>query len=219
MEVLELIDAPLIDTSDVTALLLHFLFNTFFIMVIIAGLYYSKSRRCEYFFTFALISVSIFFLIYLLGSVKIKVGFALGLFAIFGIIRYRTESMSVREMTYLFVIIALSVINALAVTLSFAELILVNIIFLCVIFVCEKIPFANAYEEKLVVYDRVDLIAPDKTEELKQDLGNRLGLKIINVQVGAVDFLRDTAMVKVYYKDRKGGNTVNRMLRLPKENS
>ena len=92
MEDLELLDAPLIDTADMTALLLRFLFNTVFVMIIIAGLYYPKSRRREYFFTFALISVSIFFLIYLLGSVKIKVGFALGLFAIFGIIRYRTES-------------------------------------------------------------------------------------------------------------------------------
>ena len=87
MEDLELLDAPLIDTTDMTALLLRFLFNTVFAMIIIAGLYYPKSKRREYFFTFALISISIFFLIYLLGSVKIKVGFALGLFAIFGIIR------------------------------------------------------------------------------------------------------------------------------------
>ena len=100
MEDLELMNAPLIDAADMTALLVRFVFNMFFIIIIIAGLYYPKSRKREYFFTFALISVSIFFLIYLLGSVKIKIGFALGLFAIFGIIRYRTESMSVREMTF-----------------------------------------------------------------------------------------------------------------------
>lgn len=219
MEDMELLDAPLIDTGDMTALLLRFLFNMVFVMIIIAGLYYPKSRRREYFFTFALISVSIFFLIYLLGSVKIKVGFALGLFAIFGIIRYRTESMSVREMTYLFVIIAVSVINALAVTLSFAELALTDSIFVAVIFFCEKLPFTNSYEEKLVVYDRVDNIQPDKEAELIADLKQRLGLDIHHVQVGAVDYLRDTAMIRVYYRDpkRTGDNTVNRMLKLPKE--
>lgn len=129
--------------------------------------------------------------------------------------------MSVREMTYLFVIIAISVINALAVTLSFAELALTNLIFTGVIFLCEKLPFANSYEEKLVLYDRIDLVAPEKRKELIADLNKRLGLDIVNVQVGAVDFLRDTAMIKVFYRDsnRYGDNTVNRMLKLPKENS
>ncbi|MBD5193455.1 MAG: DUF4956 domain-containing protein [Paramuribaculum sp.] len=219
MEDLELLDAPLIDTTDMTALLLRFLFNTVFAMIIIAGLYYPKSKRREYFFTFALISISIFFLIYLLGSVKIKVGFALGLFAIFGIIRYRTESMSVREMTYLFVIIAISVINALAVSLSFGELTLTNLIFVGFIYLCEKLPFTKAQEEKLVLYDRIDLIHPDKEEELLEDLKNRLGLEILAIQIGAVDFLHDTAMIKVFYRSNKkfGDSTVNRIMKLPKE--
>ena len=121
MDEIEIFDTPVANAGDMGALLLRFLFNSVFIWIIIQKLYYPKSQRRDYYFTFALISVSIFFLIYLLGSVKIKVGFALGLFAIFGIIRYRTESMSVREMTYLFVIIAVSVINALAVTLSYGE--------------------------------------------------------------------------------------------------
>lgn len=218
MEDIELLDAPVIATADMTALLLRFLFNTFFAMVIIAGLYYPRSKRREYFFTFSLISISIFFLIYLLGSVKIKVGFALGLFAIFGIIRYRTESMSVREMTYLFVIIAISVINALAVSLSFGELALTNIIFVAVIFLCERIPFAHSQEEKLVLYDRVDLIQPDMEDKLIEDLRNRLGIDILGVQVGAVDFLHDTAMIKVFYRTKKrfGDNLVNYMMKLPK---
>lgn len=220
MEEFELLESPLIHAADMTAMLLRFLFNAVFVTAIIGGLYYPKSRRRDYVFTFALISVSIFFLIFLLGSVKIKIGFALGLFAVFGIIRYRTESMSVREMTYLFVIIAISVLNALAVTLSYAELVLTNVIFIGVIFFCENLPFTNSYEEKLVVYDRVDLIQPEKIEELKADLSKRLGLDIVAVQVGAVDFLRDTAMLKVYYHDhdRHGDNTVNRMLKIPKEN-
>ena len=199
-------------------LLLRFLFNSVFIWIIIQKLYYPKSQRRDYYFTFALISVSIFFLIYLLGSVKIKVGFALGLFAIFGIIRYRAESMSVREMTYLFVIIAVSVINALAVTLSYGELLLTNVIFIICIRLCENIPYLKSRSEKLVVYDRIDLIKPDCRDELLKDLKDRLGLDIIDVEVGAVDFLRDTAMLKVYYGDRKGSiNTVDNMLKIPKD--
>lgn len=218
MDEIEIFDTPVANAGDMGALLLRFLFNSVFIWIIIQKLYYPKSQRRDYYFTFALISVSIFFLIYLLGSVKIKVGFALGLFAIFGIIRYRTESMSVREMTYLFVIIAVSVINALAVTLSYEELLLTNVIFIICIRLCENIPYLKSRSEKLVVYDRIDLIKPDCRDELLKDLKDRLGLDIIDVEVGAVDFLRDTAMLKVYYGDRKGSiNTVDNMLKIPKD--
>ncbi len=218
MDEIEIFDTPVANAGDMGALLLRFLFNSVFIWIIIQKLYYPKSQRRDYYFTFALISVSIFFLIYLLGSVKIKVGFALGLFAIFGIIRYRTESMSVREMTYLFVIIAVSVINALAVTLSYGELLLTNVIFIICIRLCENIPYLKSRSEKLVVYDRIDLIKPDCRGELLKDLKDRLGLDIIDVEVGAVDFLRDTAMLKVYYGDRKGSiNTVDNMLKIPKD--
>lgn len=218
MDEIEIFDTPVANAGDMGALLLRFLFNSVFIWIIIQKLYYPKSQRRDYYFTFALISVSIFFLIYLLGSVKIKVGFALGLFAIFGIIRYRTESMSVREMTYLFVIIAVSVINALAVILSYGELLLTNVIFIICIRLCENIPYLKSRSEKLVVYDRIDLIKPDCRDELLKDLKDRLGLDIIDVEVGAVDFLRDTAMLKVYYGDRKGSiNTVDNMLKIPKD--
>ena len=111
---LEIFDVPLFDIPSMSEMLFRFIINSFFIFILIHCFYYKKSRRLDYYFTFSLISISIFFLIFLLGSVKIKVGMALGLFAIFGIIRYRTETVPVREMTYLFVIISLSVINALA---------------------------------------------------------------------------------------------------------
>lgn len=214
-----MIDTPLINTGDMVELLVRFLFNSLFIFIIIACLYYPKSRKREYFFTFAVISVSIFMLIYLLGSVKIKIGFALGLFAIFGIIRYRTESMSVREMTYLFAIIAVSVINALTVTLSYGELILTNCIFLAVIYLCERLPFASSVAEKYVIYDRIELIPPARHDDLISDLESRLGFPIIDVSVGAVDFLKDTAMLKVFYKEQsKRHNRVNKLFKIPKEN-
>lgn len=220
METFDFIDTPLIDSLNLWEMLLRFVFNSAVVWLIIHKLYYPKSKRSDYYFTFALISVSIFFLIYLLGGVKIKVGFALGLFAIFGIIRYRTESMSVREMTYLFVIIAVSVINALAVTLSYAELVLTNIIFILCIKFCENIPGLKHESEKLVLYDRIELIDPERREELIEDLKKRLGVNVARIDVGAVDFLRDAAMLKVHYESdgNDQSQSVNHMLKFPKEN-
>ena len=217
MEELEFLDTPLVDAANMSQLLLHFLINLIFCGIIIHKLYYPKSQRRDYYFTFALISLSIFFMIFLLGSVKIKVGFALGLFAIFGIIRYRTEQMPVREMTYLFVLIAVSVINALAVTLTYGELLLTNVLFVCSIWLFEDIPWVKHVSEKLVKYDRIDLIQPEHYEEMKADLEKRLGFPIIRFEVGSVDFLKDIAMVKVFYNGN-GINSVNRMMKFPKEN-
>ena len=218
MEELETFEATLIDASDIGSLLIRFLFNAIFIWFVIHKLYYPKSQRKDYYFTFAVISVSIFFLIYLLGGVKIKVGFALGLFAIFGIIRYRTESMNVREMTYLFTIIAMTVVNALGVTLSYGELFLTNLIFIVCIKLAENQPWLKHVSEKLVMYDRIDLITPEKREEMIEDLHKRLGVEIIKVEVGAVDFLRDIAMIKVYYDDpHETSTTVNKIMKFPKE--
>jgi hypothetical protein len=218
MNELELVDLPDGQTGDLMEMLIRFLFNSFFIWLIIHKLYYPKSKRRDYYFTFSLISVSIFFLIFLLGSVKIKVGFALGLFAIFGIIRYRTESMSVREMTYLFVIIALSVINALAVSLSYTELFVTNALFIVCIALGEKLPGIRHLSEKLVKYDRVELIVPERRAELVADLEKRLGLKVERIEIGAVDFLRDAVTLKVFYEEKaETSNSVNHMMNLPKE--
>jgi hypothetical protein len=217
---LDLLETPVIH-SDLLELLLRFVFNSVFMWIIIHKLYYPKSLRKEYYFTFTLISVSVFFLIYLLGSVKVKVGFALGLFAIFGIIRYRTESMSVREMTYLFVIIALSVINALAVTLSYAELTVTNLIVIGSIYLCERLPWIEHLSEKVVRYDRIELIVPERHAELIEDLNTRLGLHVERVEIGAVDFMRDVTMLKVYYKETEhsaSSEELNHTFRLPKEN-
>ena len=215
MEELELFDTPMVDAASMGQLLLHLAINLIFCGFIIHKLYYPKSKRRDYYFTFALISLSIFFMIFLLGSVKIKVGFALGLFAIFGIIRYRTEQMPVREMTYLFILIAVSVINALAVTLTYAELILTNCLFVCFIWLFEDIPWIKHVSEKLVKYDRIDLITPEHYDDMKADLEKRLGIPIIRFEVGAVDFLKDIAMVKVFYEGERG-NSINNMFNFPK---
>ena len=125
-------ETPLIDMADLWQLLFRFVFNFIVVGIIIHFFYSPKSKRWDYYFTFTLISISVFFLIFLLGSVKLKIGFALGIFAIFGIIRYRTESVPIREMTYLFTITALSVINALSIQVGLTEMLVTNAIFLLV---------------------------------------------------------------------------------------
>lgn len=217
MDDLEFMDTPIMSSLDVWQLLFRFAFNSIVMWIIIHWFYYRKARRRDYYFTFAIISVSIFFLIFLLGSVKMKIGFALGLFAIFGIIRYRTEQMPVREMTYLFVLIAISVINALSTTISLAELILTNLIFIFCIWFSENNRWLRHVSNKLVQYDKIELIKPDKRDELIADLRERTGLNVISVEVGSIDFLRDTALLKIHYEDDENSiNTVNNITKIPK---
>lgn len=218
IETLDLLGTPLMEGYNLITMLLRFSFNMLVVWLMIHCLYYPKSGRRDYYFTFMLISISIFFLIFLLGGVKLKIGFALGLFAIFGIIRYRTESMPVREMTYLFCIIAISVINALAITISYIELLVTNVIFLLTTWLFESYILLKHVSTKLIQYDRIALITPDKRLELITDLEHRTGLKINSVEIGAIDFLRDMAIVKIYYEtDHVGDNSINNELKLSRE--
>jgi len=210
---------PLFEAFDFFNMVFRFAFNTLMVWMMIHLLYYPKSKRRDYYFTFMLISISIFMMLYLLGGVKLKVGFALGLFAIFGIIRYRTESMPVREMTYLFSIISMSVINALSLTISYAELVFTNVIFLFAAWILESYVFLKHVSTKLMQYDRIALITPDKREELLDDLRQRTGLDIIKVEIGALDFLRDMAIIKIYYemKEYENNSEISNQLKIPKE--
>ena len=205
-----------IDTVHVKDLLLAFLINLVAILIIVRGLYYPKCKRGEFFFTYILIAISTFMLIYVLGDVKLKAGIALGLFAIFSIIRYRTEQVAIREMTYLFIIIALSAINGLTVSeLSLGEVIIINALFIASIWICESKLLISHYSYKVIKYDNVNLITPDKREELIADLEKRTGLKIEKVEVGAIDFLKDAAIIKMYYKSNEANNSVDTTLKAP----
>lgn len=206
-----------VDWGGLTELLIRFFINFAVIFIIVRCFYYPKSQRRDYFFTFTLISISVFLLIFLMGGVKLKIGFALGLFAIFGIIRYRTESVPIREMTYLFLIIAVSAINALATSISYVELAATNLLFLGSIWACESTRFLQNEASKLVKYDNVRLITPDKNDELIEDLKKRTGLDIVRVEVGAIDFLKDSAILRIYYKPLSGKtNSVDSIGRMPR---
>jgi hypothetical protein len=208
----------LFDGNAVLQLLWRFVFNFLIVGSIIHFFYYPKSRRRDYYFTFSLVNISIFLLIILMGSVKMKVGFALGIFAIFGIIRYRTESVPIREMTYLFLIIAISVVNALAVQLSIVELLIANTLFVVSVWLLESERWLKHVSCKLVLYDKIELITPDKREELIADLQKRIGIEISKVEIGHIDFLRDAVYIKVYYESKtREINTVDMTDRLPKD--
>ena len=205
------------DGAGLMEMLLRFLFLFVIVWFIVHFLYYRKTHRRDYFFTLILLSVSIFFLIYLLGSVKVKIGFALGLFAIFGILRYRTETIPVREMTYMFSVICLSVINALADTMSFAELAVPNLAIAGLIWLFEAFVLRANLSSKLVLYDRIELITPERREDLIEDLKKRTGLNITKVKVGSVDFLKDSAILKIEYEnDTETASHVNDTLKIPR---
>lgn len=186
--------------SSVWEMILRLLINVITIGIIVHAFYYPKAKRRDYYFTFSIIGVSIFLLIYLMGGVKLKIGFALGLFAIFGIIKYRTEQVPIREMTYMFVIIAVAAINGLATSVSYFELLGTNLIFIIALAICENTKWMKHVPSKLIKYDNVKLVAHGKEDELKADLEKRLGLKIIRIEVGNVDFLKDSAIIKIYYE-------------------
>lgn len=205
-----------IDAAHVKSLLIAFLINIISIMIVVRGLYYPKCKRGEFFFTYILIAISTFMLIYVLGDVKLKAGIALGLFAIFSIIRYRTEQVAIREMTYLFIIIALSAINGLTVSeLSYGEVLIINALFIVSIWLCESKLLISHYSYKVIKYDNINLITDDKREELIADLEKRTGLKIEKVEVGSIDFLKDAAIVKMYYRSEEANNSVDTTLKAP----
>ena len=197
---------PVFESGAFLNLLLRFSFNLIIALVIVHFLYYKRKGRKDYYFTFLLFSTTMFLLIFLMENVKLQIGFTLGLFAIFGMIRYRTETVPVREMTYLFIIIGISVINGLALNISIAELLLANILLLGIIWGVEATAVKRRRGSKTIVYDRIDLIVPQKKPEMIEDLQKRTGLDIVDFEVGNIDFIRDCAFVKIHYILPKGGS-------------
>ena len=202
-------------------MLIRLVINLVVVSIIIDRLYYPKSKRRDFYFTFMLISIAIFFIVFFMIFVleemkgKTSLGIGIGLFGIFSIMRYRTDAMPVREMTYLFVIIALSLVNAISEGVPMLELAIVNLIFLVAVWFFEW--RLKVLPSKLIQYDKIDLIKPECKKELIADLEQRLGLEIVQVEVGAVDFIRDMAMVKIRYRGKRSDGDVADNLKLSKE--
>lgn len=197
---LEIFGTEVFDKKDFFELLVKAVFNFLVIGYIVRYLYYPATKNKDYLFTYLLISITVFFLCFLLENVKLQLGFALGLFAIFGIIRYRTDPIPIKEMTYLFIVIGVSVVNALAnKKISHAELLFTNFIVIAVTFGLEKIWLLKHETRKTITYEKIELIVPARREELIADLKTRTGLNITRVDVRKIDFLRDTAQIRIFY--------------------
>jgi len=210
-------DCILTPAQSLTELGIRFLLNLLACFVITRFLYYPKSRRTDYYFTFIAFSSAMLLLLHKMGSVEVGVGLTLGLFAIFGIIRYRTETVPIREMTYLFIIIAVAAINGLSTvykivtsadgmpcySLSSQDVgicALTNVLIIVLLFALEQARSLPKTATKLIQYDKIKLILPQKREELMTDLKERTGLDVIDIEIGQIDFLKDSAFVKVIYR-------------------
>jgi len=206
--------APVFDAFSFWLLLIRFAFNMLICWVIIQFFYYPKARRADYYFTFILFSVVVFLLIFLMDKVSVALGLTLGLFAIFGIIRYRTETVPIREMTYLFVVIGISLINGLGTGISHVEMLVTNLLFVIVVWALESNRLLKHTSCKIVLYEKIQLIKPERSDELLSDLKERTGLDITKFEVGHIDFLRDVAYIKVYYNsDSNEINTIDTVTR------
>lgn len=196
----DLFKIEVLDWQGLIHLLVRFLFNLSVVLLLVRYMYYNSTRRKDYLFTYILISLVVFFMCYLLENIKLEIGFALGLFAIFAIIRYRTRQIPTREMTYLFLVIGISVINALSNTkVSILELIFTNLTLIIITYLMERVFLLKHEIRKIITYDKINLIPAGKRAELISDLQLRTGLVINRVEVGRIDFIRDTAQVTVYY--------------------
>jgi len=196
----ELFGVQFIDIPEFLQLLVRFSFNMLVVFIIVVGLYFSVSRKKGYMFSYVLISAVIFLLCFLLSAIGLDVGFALGLFAIFGIIRYRTNPIPIKEMTYLFVVIGVSVINGLATEeVSYIELVFTNVALILVVYILEKAWVSKKEVSKQISYEKIDLIKPERRKELIDDLKERTGLDITRIEIGRINFIRDTVRIRIYY--------------------
>lgn len=212
-------DCILTPSQSLAELAIRFLLNLLTCFIIIRLLYYPKSRRTDYYFTFMAFSSAVLLLLHKMGNVEIGVGLTLGLFAIFGIIRYRTETVPIREMTYLFIIIAVATINGLSTVyrivtspeglpcyrLSVQDVgicALTDIMIIALLIVLEQARSLPKRAEKLIQYDKIKLIVPQKKDELILDLKERTGLDVIDVEIGQIDFLKDSAIVKIIFRPK-----------------
>ena len=197
---MELYGIDFFDLEDFSKLLFKFGINFIFLIIIVRFIYYRVKDDKDYVFTYIMFNILTFFICFLLRKVPMQMGFALGLFAVFGIIRYRTEAIPIRQMTYLFIVIGISMINALSnKSISIFEVLFTNGLIALITYLIDRLWFQTIEEKKSIVYEKIELIKPENKQELIKDLKERTGLPIHEVKVDKIDFLRDTAAVTIYY--------------------
>jgi hypothetical protein len=198
------------DPADLMALGLRLGFDLFFAGIVVTVVYYRFYRQRDYIFTYVVLNLVTFALGFLLSRVPLELGFALGLFAVFGILRYRTEAIEVRNLTYLFVVIGLALLNTLTdQSISLVELLIINSVIVGAVCLLETVSFSAREESHRVVYDRLDLLEPGKADALLEDLRTRTHLPVSRHEIGNVDLLRDTVEVIIYYPPVSGPRSIS----------
>ena len=194
----------IVGAGNFIEMLLRFLINSIVVVIVVRLLYFPVARRKDYLFSFTLISTLVFLLCYILESVELQLGFAFGLFAIFGILRYRTNPIPIKEMTYLFVLIGISVINALAGNnIGWVELVFTNLILILIIYALEKLWLQEHGLTKSIIYEKPDMIVPEKRQELIVELEQRTGLKIDRLDIRRIDYRRRRVRIIIFFKDQR----------------
>jgi len=188
--------------DTIIEILLSFGFNFLVVIAIVRGIYYPKTKDKDYIFTFLAFNTIIFFVLRLLSSIDLSVGFGFGLFAIFSVLRYRTKPIPIREMTYLFVIIALPVMNSILISENGLEqLLIANLLTILVLYAIEQGWGFQFVSRKRIIYEKIELIQPENHQLLLDDLRQRTGLPITRYEIGSINLLRDTVKIDVFYKE------------------
>ncbi len=208
IESIRFMGIKIINLSDFWELLIRFTFNTLMLSAIVRCIYLKNNSRCNFTFSFIAIGGIVFLLCFLLNNVKLELGFALGLFAIFGIIRYRTDAIPFKQMTYLFVVIGISVVNALAnKKVSYAELLLTNCATFVGLWILEKYLSLKHEGSLRIVYDNISNIHTQKYDELMEDLKIRTGFEIKRFDIEKIDYLKDVATITIYFATNENSHS------------
>ena len=181
-------------------LLIGFILNLSVAIVIVRFIYYPVKQNKNFVFTFLAFNTAIFFVMTVLTNAELSVGVGFGLFGLFSLLRYRTDTMPAREMTYLFIVNALPVMNSiLMINEAWAALLLANTAVIIILFILERGWGFNYELSQRILYERIELIKPEHYDLLLEDLRIRTGLPIKRCEVGNINFLRDSAEIKIYY--------------------
>ncbi len=203
----KLLGIKIIDVIDFSNLLIRFLFNSTVLLLILQFIYNKYSKRKDFYFSYMAVGVTVFLLCFMLNNVKLELGFALGLFAIFGIIRYRTDGIPIKEMTYLFVIIGISVINALAnKKVSYTELLFANAAIFFGLWLLESRLKLKRESSMTIIYENIEDLHHDKSDILLQNLKEKTGIEILRYEIEKIDYLKDASVITIYYNTLEYNN-------------
>ena len=185
-----------------TEMLVRFTFNLIVAYVIIKLIYHRDHKGNDFVFTYFMFNSLIFFFAYILGNLDVNIAFGFGLFAVFAILRYRTDPIPIKEMTYLFIVITIGVINALSTNnVAFSEVLFANAAIVILTYLLERYWVNNLLKSKAIVYGELDKISPEKNQELIDELSEKTGLSLLRAKVGRVNFKNNRVNIRVYYKD------------------